>query len=169
MNTALAISEIYQAFEPPPRQGPRPKSCCALPYVQLDQWAPVEMVNELFSQCLGFPNVRAKQSRMASPESRALSLPDAFAAGPPSAFIDDHEFCHLHPPPEGSIHLTLPKDLRLRAIHQGWAEQHPAARFGVMPETLVMVYAPRNSDELGIVLRLVWSSYQFAVGRRENG
>jgi phospholipase/carboxylesterase len=132
--------------------------------MQLDQWPPVEMVEELVSQCLSLPNVRAKQSRMASPESRALCLPDAFAAGPPSAFIDGHEFCHLHPPPEGSIHLTLPKDLRERAVHLGWAEQHPVARVGVMPETLVMVYAPRDYDELGTVLKLVWGSYQFAAG-----
>jgi phospholipase/carboxylesterase len=169
MKTAFALSEADLALQLPLRQGPRPRSCWALPYVQLDQWPPVEMVKELFSQCLGFPNVRAKQSRMASPESRALSLPDAFAAGPPSAFIDGHEFCHLHPPPEGSIHLTLPTDLRKRAVHQEWAEQHPAARLGAMPETLVMVYAPRNSDELGIVLRLVLGSYHFAAGQGENG
>ncbi len=135
-----------------------------MPYLQLDQWPPEAIVEELVSQCLDFPNVRARQSRMASPESRALSLPDAFAAGPANAFIDGHEFCHLHPPPDGSIHLTLPKDLRERAVHQAWAEQHPVVRVGVMPETLVMVYAPRSSDELGIVLKLVWGSYQFAAG-----
>jgi hypothetical protein len=164
MKSAFALSETDLAFELPPRRGPRPKSCRALPYMQLDQWPPDKMVEELASQCLGFPHVRAKQSRMASPESRALSLPDAFASGPASAFIDAHEFCHLHPLPEGSIHLTLPKDLRKRAVHLGWAEQHPVARVGVMPETLVMVYAPRNYDELEIVLKLVWSSYQFAAG-----
>jgi hypothetical protein len=101
---------------------------------------------------------------MASPKSRALCLPDECAAGPPDAFIDDHEFCHLHPLPEGSIHLTLPKDLREWVVQLGWAEQHPVSRAGVMPETLVMVYAPRNTKELGIVLMLIWSSYQFAKG-----
>src|SRR5260370_22720047 len=164
MKTALALSQTALAFEPPPRRGPRPRSCRTLPYLQLDQWPPEAIVEELVSQCLDFPNVRARQSRMASPESRALSLPDAFAAGPANAFIDGHEFCHLHPPPDGSIHLTLPKDLRERAVHQAWAEQHPVVRVGVMPETLVMVYAPRSSDELGIVLKLVWGSYQFAAG-----
>ena len=99
---------------------------------------------------------------MASPESVALALPDEFAAGPADAFIDTHEFCHLHPLPEGSIHLTLPYDIRQAAVSMGWAEQHPAARLGVMPQALVMVYAPRNAKELAIVLKLISSSYEFA-------
>ena len=99
---------------------------------------------------------------MASPQSLALSLPDEFAAGPPDSFIDNHEFCHLHPLPEGSIHLTLPYEIRRPAVAMGWAEQHPAARMGAMPQALVMVYAPRNFKELAIVLELIWSSYEFA-------
>lgn len=123
-------------------------------------------------RCLAFPNVRSQQSRMASPECHALSLPDEFCAGPPGAFIVDHEFCHLHPLPDGSIHLTLPDDVRERAIRRGWAEQHPVSRAGILPETLVMVYAPRNTTELDIVLRMVWYSYLFAsgaqIGQRER-
>jgi hypothetical protein len=152
------------AFRPPPRLGPRPRTCPGLPHLQLDQWPPAEIVEELIGRSLNFPEVRSKQSRMASPRSLALCLPDECAAGPPEAFIDDHEFCHLHPLPEGSIHLTLPKALREWAVRLGWAEQHPVSRAGVMPETLVMVYAPRNTKELGIVLKLIWSSYQFAKG-----
>jgi hypothetical protein len=101
---------------------------------------------------------------MASPDCHALSLPDEFSAGPPGAFIVDHEFCHLHPLPDGSIHLTLPNDVRERAIRRGWAEQHLVSRSGILPETLVMVYAPRNSHELEIVLQMVWHSYRFARG-----
>ena len=44
------------------------------------------------------------------------------------------------------------------------AEQHPLVRSGVMPETLVMVYAPRDREELAISLDLIWSSCQFARG-----
>jgi hypothetical protein len=99
---------------------------------------------------------------MASPQSHALSLPDRYASGPPDAFIDAHEFCHLHPLPAGSIHLTLPYGIRRSAIEMNWAEPHPAVCMGVMPPALVMVYAPRNSKELDTVLKLIASSYQFA-------
>jgi hypothetical protein len=149
-------------FVPPPRIGPRPLTRRALPHMQLEQWPPKEIVEELVHRSLRLPYVQAKESRMASPQSLALALPDEFAAGPPDSFIDNHEFCHLHPLPEGSIHLTLPYEIRLPAIAMGWAEQHPAARMGAMPRALVMVYAPRNFKELAIVLELIWSSYEFA-------
>ena len=149
-------------FVPPPRTGPRPRTRLALPHLQMEQWPPEEIVEQLVDRCLRLPYVRPRESRMASPQSLALSLPDRFAAGPPDAFIDDHEFCHLHPLPEGSIHLTLPYEIRRSAVAKGWAEQHPAARLGIMPQALVMVYAPRNARELAIVMELISSSYEFA-------
>src|SRR5882724_2319163 len=97
-----------QIFVLPPRIGPRPRTRPALPHIQLDQWPPAAILEELIERCLELPFVRSQQSRMASPESRALALPDRLAGGPPDSFIDAHEFCHLHPLPEGSIHLTLP-------------------------------------------------------------
>jgi len=109
-------------------------------------------------------DVRTRQSRMATPQTLALSVPDRLARGPKAGFIDGHEFCHLHPPPEGSIHLMLPNPLRTQAIRLGWAEPHPVTRAGAMPPTLVLVYAPRDRHELGIVLQMIWRSYQFARG-----
>ena len=159
----LALEADF-AFEPPPRSGPRPQSCPTLPHVQLDQWPPPKIAEALLGRCLIFPYVRPKQSRMASPECYALSLPDEFSAGPPWAFIVDHEFCHLHPLPDSSIHLTLPKNVRERAIRRGWAEQHLVCRAGILPDTLAMVYAPRNPSELGIVMQMIWQSYRFARG-----
>ena len=159
LESAAAICHIA-----PPRWGPRPRTRPALPHVQLDQWPPEEIAAELIELSLSLPDVRSKQSRMASPKSHALWLPDRCAGGPASAFIDAHEFCHLHPLPEGSIHLTLPNPLRDRMVRLGRAEQHPLVRAGVMPETLVMVYAPRDREELAISLNLVWNSCQFARG-----
>jgi phospholipase/carboxylesterase len=130
----------------------------------LDQWPPAEVAEKLIERSLGLADVGSKQSRMASPKSRALWLPDRCAGGPREAFIDDHEFCHLHPLPEGSIHLTLPNPLRDQIVELGWAEQHPVARAGVMPKTLVLVYAPRDRAELAIAFQLIWSSCQFARG-----
>jgi len=157
-----AVADL--AFEAPARRGPRPQSCLSLPYMQLDQWPPPGIAQELLGQCLALPHVRLRQSRMAAPECQALALPDDLCEGPPGAFIVDHEFCHLHPLPDSTIHLTLPRDIREGAIQLGWAEQHPISRARILPETLVMVYTPRNSRELEIVLRLVWHSYQFARG-----
>jgi hypothetical protein len=146
----------------PSRMGPRPRTASALPHIQLEQWPPAAIIEQLVSRSLQLPYIRLRQSRMASPESIALCLPDRMAAGPHDAFIDAHEFCHLHPLPEGSIHLMLPPEIREPAQQMGWAEPHPAARIGIMPQALVMLYAPRNARELTVVMKLISSSYQFA-------
>jgi len=146
------------------RVGPRPRTRLALPHVQLDQWPPAEIAREFIERALSNPGVRAKHSRMASPASLALCLPDDFADGPRDAFYDDHEFCLLHPLPEAGIHLTLPRAVRDNVIKLGWAELHPGARAGIMPETLVMLYAPRNGVELDIASHLIRTSSQFAMG-----
>jgi len=134
-----------------------------LPHVQLDQLPAVEIRDEFVARSLEIPNVRSQQSRMASPESLALYLTDECACGPPEAFIDGHEFCHLHPLPEGSIHLTLPKLIREEVVRLGWGEPHPIAKAGILT-TLITVYAPRDRPELDAVLSLVRQSCQFAQG-----
>jgi len=121
-------------------------------------------MEELLERCLDIPGVRSRQSRMASPRSSALYLPDNLAGGPPDAFIDAHEFCHLHPLPEGTIHLTLPNILRREVIRLGWGERHPIAGLGISPN-LITVYAPRDYHELTVVLGLISQSCQFAQGK----
>jgi phospholipase/carboxylesterase len=149
---------------PPPRLGERPRMQRALPHLQLDQLPRSEATEELIERSLEIPNVRSRESRMAGPMSHALYLADEFALGPSEAFIDDHEFCHLHPSPEGSIHLTLPKLLREEVVRLAWGERHPIAESGILT-TLVTVYAPREREELDAVLGLIVQSCHFAQGK----
>jgi hypothetical protein len=121
-------------------------------------------MEELIERSLEFPRVGSRQSRMASPGSHALYLSDEFAIGPPEAFIDENEFCHLHPVPEGGIHLTLPRVLRDEVVRLAWGERHPIAEAGLLT-TLVTLYAPRNRQETDTVLGLIWQSCQFAQGK----
>lgn len=146
------------------RQGPRPRVPAGLPHVQLDQWPPQGMSLELVARASRLPNVQVRQSRMASAATSALVLADGYAAGPAEAFIDGAEFCHLLPPPEGTIHLMLPAAERAFAIEFGWGEQHPVARAGSQWRCLVTVYAPRDEEELSVALWLIECSWQFARG-----
>lgn len=136
----------------------------ALPHLQIDQLPPPEFVEQLAARCLKIPCVRSKHSRMALPGSHALYLADACAAGPPEAFIDAHEFCHLQPLPEGSIHLTLPRMLGYEVVRLGWGELHPISVIGILP-TLLTVYAPRDYEEMNVVFGLVGQSCLFARGK----
>lgn len=72
------------------------------------------------------------------------------------------EFAHLHPPPDQSLHVMLPPELAEEAIESGWAEQYPAAQRGLIPANAVMVYAPRDDEERGVVEQLVRASHAFA-------
>src|ERR1017187_3680728 len=151
------------AVLPRSRMGVRPRMRQTLPHLQLDQLPSTETMEELIERSLVIRHVRSRQSRMASPRSHALSLADEFAGGPPEAFIDDHEFCHLHPLPEGGIPLTLPRILREEVVRLGWGERHPIAKAGILT-TLVTLYAPRDRQELDAVLGFIVHSCEFAQG-----
>lgn len=130
----------------------------------MDQWPPKEISVQLLARASRLPNVQVRQSRMASAATSALSLADGCAGGPAEAFIDGAEFCHLLPPPEGTIHLMLPSAERAFAVEFGWGEQHPVARAGSLWRCLVTLYAPRDEGELSVALRLIESSWHFARG-----
>ena len=75
-----------------------------------------------------------------------------------------HEFAHLHPASDGSLHLALPPDVVDGVIENGWAERHPLAGRHGLPANIVMVYGPRDDEELTVVKDLVRASHRFASG-----
>lgn len=60
------------------------------------------------------------------------------------------EFAHVHPDPDHSLHMMLPMPVVELAIASGWGEPHPVARRGLIPPTAMMIYAPRDQDELTV-------------------
>jgi hypothetical protein len=150
--------------ELPERGGPRPKTTPTNPHTQLDQ-RPVEpVIARLADALFALPGVRERPSAISVPGARALWLDPADARGPREAFMIGREFAHLHPLPDGSLHVALPPDVASEAIERGWAEVHPVARLGLIPENVVMIYAPRDDAEAAIVLDLVRSALAFARG-----
>ena len=98
--------------------------------------------------------------------ARALVLSKDAAHGPHEAFLIGREFAHIHPLPDGSLHLMLPPLMVDHLIEQEWGELHPMAEMGYIPRTAVMVYAPRDTTELSIVMEIVRMSYRFALGEQ---
>jgi hypothetical protein len=145
------------------RRGPRPRTTSTNPHTQLDQQPADDTVRAvLHRQAFSLPGVRARASGVSVPGARALWLDEAVPPGPAEAFLVEREFAHLHPLPDQSLHLTLPPDMVERAIDAGWAERHPLAEQGAIPASVVMVYAPRDPQELEVVYALVLASYRFA-------
>jgi hypothetical protein len=149
----------------PPRSGTRPRTTPTNPHTQLDQQPTDPTIRKQLAQRLfSLPDVEARPTMISVPGARALWLRDHVPAGPPESFMIEREFAHLHPGRDQSLHATLPPDLAEAAIAAGWAELHPVARMGYIPATTVMLYAPRDPDELEVVYGLILASYRFAGG-----
>jgi hypothetical protein len=93
-----------------------------------------------------------------------LWLRDELPTGPPEAFMIGREFAHIHPMPDASLHAALRPEVAQEAISKGWAEQHPVARMGYIPQNVVMIYAPRDLQEIEVVAGLVVEAYRYASG-----
>jgi hypothetical protein len=148
-----------------PRSGSRPRTTSSNPHTQLDQNAPRALFDALAARIFALPDAEERRSLVSVAGARALWLRDGIAAGPSDAFMVEREFAHLHPARDGSLHMALPRRRAETAIAAGWAELHPIARLGYLPQTVVMVFGPRDDAELEIVYGLVLESYRNAGGR----
>ena len=152
-------------LELPPRVGSRPRTTPTNPHTQLDQQPPdPRLAEELARRVFALPGVVEEASGISVPGARALVLAPEEPAGPPEAFLIGREFAHMHPAPDHSAHAMLPLELVSEAVEAGWAELHPVARMGLIPETAVMLYAPRDDDELAVIETLIRASREFAGG-----
>jgi hypothetical protein len=145
------------------RRGPTPRTRQRLPHAQLDQ-QPSDTADrdELFNRGLGLAGVRQAASTVSVPGAVALVLDDH--NGPPDAFLADGEFAHFHPPPDLSLHLTVPPDAAREVLAGGWGEPHYLAARGELPATHLMIYAPRDRAELDAVWKIIQASHTFAQG-----
>jgi hypothetical protein len=150
-------------LELPQRAGSRPQTTPTNPHTQLDQ-QPTDprLAEELARRAFSLPGVVEEPSGISVPGARALVLAPGEPAGPPEAFLIGREFAHLHPSPDHSAHAMLPPEVVRAAVDAGWAEPHPVARMGLIPETAVMLYAPRDEDELAVSEMLLRASREFA-------
>jgi hypothetical protein len=122
------------------------------------------MVEKLARGAFALPDVEERPSAISVPGARALWLREDVPAGPREAFMIGREFAHIHPMPDGSLHAALPPDVAQEAVEKGWAEQHPVARMGYIPQNVVMIYAPRDAEEIEVVAGLLVEAYRHAGG-----
>ncbi|KAJ7659956.1 hypothetical protein B0H17DRAFT_1163147 [Mycena rosella] len=76
------------------------------------------------------------------------------------------EIAHVHST-DHSLHVILsPTDCKT-AIELGWAERHPlsgVSRIFPLPSSYLLVYAPRNEEELDVVERIIRASMGYMTG-----
>ena len=147
----------------PERSGPRPRITTTTPQEQLTQNSPAALQEELFARVGRLDGVRTSASAISVPGARAFTL--AEAARPAEAFLVPHagEFAHLHPAHDGSLHLALPPALARELVVQGWGAAHPLAGL-LVTDGFVMLFGPRDDDELDVVTGIVATGHAWARG-----
>lgn len=72
------------------------------------------------------------------------------------------EIAHMHGS-DGSMHLNLaPRDAKL-VLERGWGQRHPIAGT-ILYLGDVMVYAPRNEEELEVSQKITRAAAKFMLG-----
>jgi len=62
------------------------------------------------------------------------------------------------------LHVTLSPERAKEAIEAQWAEYHPLAQqIGI--NGMVLLYTPRNMQELDVIFQLIIDSYNFVTGQ----
>lgn len=147
----------------PPRAGDRPRTSTTAPHTQLDQTAPEEMQNLLRDHALSLPGVSRASSGVSVHGAVGFYLNDP-PRTPELPELFGQEFGHIHPPYDGSLHLNVPTSVAERLIELGWAEYHFAVKLGWAPPLVVMLYGPRDREELEVAQAIVETSYIAAGG-----
>lgn len=148
----------------PQRSGPKPDTTSSLPHSQLNQHGPDTVIAKLHAWCFSLTHVNEEKSGISVPGSRALVLHDGVDCNH-DAFMVGREFAHIHPHPDsGSMHVQLPADDAIEVIETGWGESHYLVTQGQLPMGLVMVFSPRDDEELEAVKMIVGRSHAFATG-----
>lgn len=143
------------------RAGARPETTTRNPHTQLSQNAPRELQERVFAFASSLAGVVVGPSFVSVPGARAFHLPECTGSSR-GCFMVEHEFAHLHPPTDGSLHMSLPPAIVDAVIANGWAERHPLAGKHGLPDNIVMVFGPRDERELVVVQELVRASHEHA-------
>jgi len=143
------------------RSGTTPQVPNMVPHQQLDQNSPPEILERLKSFLFSMDHVEEKRS--------GTSLPSALGAYIKSSIKVNSkinlEFNHIHMEPgPGSQHLVIREKDFFKVIENGWGIKHPwSDRLIEDGYILMMVYAPRNDNDLENVKRIISAAWHLAL------
>ena len=149
-------------FRPlPPREGTPGVTTGDVPHFQLNPESTPELIAQLFDEIFSVSFFENRASTL-SIDARAIWVTEGIEITRPECVISGREVAHIHL--DGSLHAVLPHERIPDAEAAGWVELHPWA--GVNPgfEAFVMVFAPRSSDDVAVIVELVFESLNFVTG-----
>jgi hypothetical protein len=151
----------FAAAALPARNGVRPKTIIGPLHVQCNGHGDPKYLNQLLNDVLSWAHIEPTPTSPNHMDRVPIRLQEIAATKDSSAFISGTEFAQvlLAAP---TIILVLPLVCAHWAIVKRWAEPHYLQSFGLMPAGTVIVYTPRNREELEICYSLFFESYYCA-------
>ena len=145
----------------PVRKGARPKTIIGPLHIQCNGHGDPKYLKQLVDDVLTWPHIEYTPPMASPPDTIFIRLEEAATSSDSSAFISAREFARvlLGAP---TIYLALPLLSAHWAILRGWAEPHYLRSFGLMPAGAVLVYTPKNREELAVCYSLFAEAYHFA-------
>jgi Family of unknown function (DUF5519) len=149
----------------PRRAGPAPRTTQQNPQQQLDQIPDQQNYDAMRAIVSAWRDVRLGPSLRAPPGTIGLFLHDRDVGGPAEAFLLATEFAHLHPLPDGSMHMVLAPDAHRAAVEYGWGIPHPMAGMPAVSPQTILIFAARDEAERTVVTGLIAASEAYARGK----
>ncbi|WKY57274.1 DUF5519 family protein [Vibrio sp. SNU_ST1] len=154
---------MNQPYILPIRSGKKPVTGDMPPHLQFSEQSPEVIWKELCDWAFSvFPLSREEATMISIPASRALWLDESVKTLPHDAFMPpkgSREFAHVHK--DGSMHLCVSQGFAEEVYAKKWGEPHPYKHLGVNE---ILVYAPRNAEELEVVKMTLKAAYYYATG-----
>jgi hypothetical protein len=117
---------------------------------------------------VSWPGIEASPLPAGSGELVSIRLDEDLTTDDLSIFIIGREFGRvLFGAP--TIYLTLPLSCAHWTIVLGWAEPHFSSSFGLVPPGVMVVYTPRDKQEMAVCRSLFRTSYAYSLRERIDG
>ena len=146
----------------PKRSGVRPKTILGPLHLQYSGHGDPKYLHQLIRDVLAWPDTDVDSLSNEPANLVSFRLKENAVTDESSAFLSPREFARIHLSAP-TIILALPLIWAHWAIVGGWAEPHYLRSFGLMPAGAVVVYTPKNAEELAICYLLFSKAYQFAT------
>ena len=152
------------------RLGERPQTGPQIPHLQHTDNSSVELFEELANWLFSLELIEERETIISVRGARAAWIKDDYPNANFNVLKTGREFTHIHPLDiygGGSQHLSLTRKNCETVIEKGWGEYHPLDP-RIYPNKdygHIMVYAPRNKEELEAIKIITIASYKLVTNQ----
>jgi hypothetical protein len=145
----------------PVRKGSRPATLRGPLHIQCSGHGERKYLCQLVKDVLTWPHIENAPFAIKSTSVIPIRFEEGVVTLGSISLISEREFARvfLGAP---TIYLALPLVFAHWAIVRGWAEPHYLGSFGLMPPGTVVLYTPKDREELSVCYSLFHAAYQAA-------